>query len=178
MGRREKTIRQSEKWKQWLAEDDEKTCKRCFDKQGKIYSVFTDIPKKPPLHFFCRCVLVQMLAILAGEATTKGSMGADWFLLYFNRLPDYYISRNEAESLGWNKKKGNLNDVAPEKMIYGGIYHNDDEKLPEEQGRIWYEADINYTGGYRNQERIVFSNDGIVFVTYDHYKTFYEVMGE
>lgn len=119
-----------------------------------------------------------MLAILAGEATTGGSMGADWFLLYFNRLPDYYISRKEAESLGWNKKKGNLNDVAPGKMIYGGIYHNEDEKLPEEQGRIWYEADINYTGGYRNQERIIFSNDGIVFVTYDHYKTFYEVTGE
>jgi len=40
---------------------------------------------------------------------------------------------------------------------------------------VWYEADINYTGGARNRERVVYSNDGLVFVTYDHYHTFYEV---
>lgn len=41
--------------------------------------------------------------------------------------------------------------------------------------RIWYEADINYTGGFRNGHRIVYSNDGLIFVTYDHYNTFYEI---
>ena len=44
--------------------------------------------------------------------------------------------------------------------------------------RIWYEADINYTNGYRNRQRVVFSNDGLIFVTYDHYDTFMEVIGE
>ena len=60
-------------------------------------------------------------------------------------------------------------------MIFGGIYKNRDDKLPQDTGRIWYEADINYIHGYRNNERILFSNDGLIFVTYDHYKTFKEI---
>ena len=43
---------------------------------------------------------------------------------------------------------------------------------------LWYEADINYTGGYRNDDRILFSNDGLIFVTYDHYETFLEIKKE
>ena len=39
-------------------------------------------------------------------------------------------------------------------------------------------TDINYTGGYRNKQRIVFSSDGLIFVTYDHYETFIEIIGE
>lgn len=56
----------------------------------------------------------------------------------------------------------------------GDIYKNREKKLPEKDGRIWYEADINYDGGFRNTQRILYSNDGLVFVTYDHYITFYE----
>lgn len=44
------------------------------------------------------------------------------------------------------------------------------------EGRVWYEADINYTGGYRRRHRILYSNDGLIFVTYDHYETFWEVV--
>ena len=136
------------------------------------------MPIKPFLHLFCRCIIVRMTAILAGDATLNGTMGADWFLMHFNRLPDYYISRDEAKSLGWDKKKGNLNDLAPGKMLYGGIYRNEDKKLPNDADRIWYEADINYMGGYRGEERIIFSNDGLIFVTYDHYETFFEITDE
>lgn len=60
-------------------------------------------------------------------------------------------------------------------MIGGDQYYNDDLKLPSISGRIWYEADINYTGGSRNRQRILYSNDGLIFVTYDHYQTFYEI---
>ena len=60
-------------------------------------------------------------------------------------------------------------------MIGGDIYENRNGKLPTENGRIWYEADINYSSGFRNTERILYSNDGLIFVTYDHYKTFYEI---
>ena len=42
-------------------------------------------------------------------------------------------------------------------------------------GRIWFEADFDYTGGYRNSFRLLYSNDGLIFVTYDHYATFYEI---
>ena len=61
-------------------------------------------------------------------------------------------------------------------MIGGDVYNNDDNRLPDDVGRIWYEADINYRNGHRNDQRIVWSNDGLVFVSYDHYKTFYEII--
>lgn len=60
-------------------------------------------------------------------------------------------------------------------MIGGNLYENRDYKLPIKAGRIWYEADINYISDYRNRERILYSSDGLIFVSYDHYKTFYEV---
>ena len=56
------------------------------------------------------------------------------------------------------------------------MYQNMDGKLPMTGGRVWYEADINYASGYRSAERILYSNDGLVFVTYDHYESFVEVV--
>ncbi len=53
---------------------------------------------------------------------------------------------------------------------------NSNKHLPTAYGRIWYEADINYVSGKRNRERIVWSNDGLIFVTYDHYRTFIEII--
>lgn len=61
-------------------------------------------------------------------------------------------------------------------MMYGGIYDNDNGKLPSSLRRIWYEADINYYEGRRNGHRIYFSNDGLIFVSYDHAETFYEII--
>ena len=60
-------------------------------------------------------------------------------------------------------------------MIGGDIYYNDEGRLPQANGRIWYEADINYTSGYRGLDRIYYSNDGLIFVSYDHNATFYEI---
>ena len=34
------------------------------------------------------------------------------------------------------------------------------------------ECDIDYDGGYRGPKRLIYSNDGLVFYTEDHYKTF------
>ena len=63
-------------------------------------------------------------------------------------------------------------------MLTKGVYHNRDGHLPSSAGRIWYEADINYDSkiGYRGTDRILFSNDGLIFVTYDHYHTFKEII--
>ncbi|MDU7336904.1 MAG: ribonuclease domain-containing protein [Clostridium sp.] len=61
-------------------------------------------------------------------------------------------------------------------MITGGIYRNDDGHLPPSSGRIWWEADINYYSGKRNMHRLLWSNDGLLFVTYDHYETFLEII--
>lgn len=60
--------------------------------------------------------------------------------------------------------------------ITAGIYRNFDGHLPQAPGRIWYEADINYKTGKRNNQRVLWSNDGLIFVTYDHYETFYEII--
>ena len=61
-------------------------------------------------------------------------------------------------------------------MIAKGEFKNKNGHLPSSVGRIWYEADINYTNGYRGADRIIYSNDGLVFVTYDHYNTFCEII--
>ena len=95
---------------------------------------------------------------------------------YLGKLPQNYISYQDAIKAGWKKKKGNLNKVAPGKMLAKGGYKNRNGHLPEKSGRIWYEADINYKWGYRGNDRILYSNDGLIFVTYDHYKTFIEIV--
>ena len=101
--------------------------------------------------------------------------GADWHLKYNGKLPEYYISRLAARKLGWKKHHSDLSDVAPGNMLYGGLYQNKNSHLPEKNGRVWYEADIDYESGSRNTRRGVFSNDGLIFVTYDHYETFIEI---
>ena len=113
---------------------------------------------------------------MAGNATKEGKGGADWWLKHYDELPDYYITKTEAKQLGCIRYKGNLDKVAPGKMLTKGIYRNEDGHLPDTAGRIWYEADINYEKGYRSNDRILFSNDGLIFVTYDHYKTFVEIV--
>ena len=116
-----------------------------------------------------------MEAIIAGTATFKGVYGADWKLKYEGVLPEYYVTQQDLKHLGW--KKGRLvSDYANGKTLAKGIYHNANGHLPQAVGRIWYEADINYKSGARNSQRILWSNDGLVFVTYDHYETFYEII--
>ena len=105
-----------------------------------------------------------------------GIFGADWWLLYQGILPYNYITEKEALDKGWKSWQGNLSKVAPGMIITKGIYENRKDKLPNVPGRIWYEADINYTKGFRGLERILFSNDGLIFVTYDHYGTFVEII--
>lgn len=150
-------------------------CIPCEERHGKIYRL-TEMPiSKPPLHPFCRCVIKIMEALKAGIATDNKLDGADFWLKYTGNLPEYYISNYAASLKGWKPSKWPSNFVN-NKMIYSGIYHNDNRHLPETLGRVWYEADINYKRGRRNSERIVWSNDGLIFVTYDHYKTFYEIL--
>ena len=81
-------------------------------------------------------------------------------------------SIRDAEDLGWDNRKGNLDKVAPGCSIGGNRFGNYEGLLPEAKGRKYTECDINYDGGYRNGERIVFSNDGLIFYTSDHYQTF------
>ena len=166
----------SQHYKHWLSTEDERRCVDCENMHGKIYEIDEIPDPEPPLHERCRCCIVPMKAIIAGQATAKGTIGADWWLMEFHKLPPDYITRDEAKMLGWRSKRGNLHSVAPGKMLAMGDYNNDDGHLPSKAGRQWYEADINYDRGFRNRQRIVYSNDGLVFVTYDHYRTFFEII--
>lgn len=169
----------SENWVTWKTNIGPATCDACLSRDKKIFSVDELIERnEPPLHPNCKCERIPMGVIKAGNATNLGTNGVDWWIRYLNELPDYYVTKDYANQNGWISKKGNLSEVLPGKMIYGGIYYNENGVLPQKESRIWYEADINYTSGYRNRERVLFSNDGLIFVTYDHYDTFFEITGE
>ena len=77
--------------------------------------------------------------------------------------------------LGWVSSEGNLWEVADGMCIGGDVFFNYDDVLPDANGRQWYECDVNYSGGFRNAERIVYSNDGLVYYTNDHYETFRKI---
>lgn len=91
------------------------------------------------------------------------------------RLPDYYITKSKARSQGWDARDGNLCSVLPGKAIGGDRFSNREGGLPEASGRVWYEADLNYRCGHRGADRLLYSNDGLIYVSRDHYKRFMEV---
>lgn len=90
----------------------------------------------------------------------------------YGTVPSNYISKTKARKAGWDSEKGNLWKVLPGMSIGGGGFYNDEGMLPDAQGREWFECDIDYEGGFRNAKRIVYSNDGLIYYTDDHYKTF------
>jgi len=87
-----------------------------------------------------------------------------------HKLPDYYITKSEAKNQGWIASKGNLCDVLPGKAIGGDKFSNREKSLPK--GEQYFEADVNYNCGNRGADRIVFTKNGEVWLTEDHYKSF------
>jgi len=94
------------------------------------------------------------------------------YLDTYDKLPDNYLTKKEAQALGWVSKQGNLWDVADGCSIGGDRFGNYEGLLPDKKGRKWTECDIDFEGEYRNGERIVFSNDGLIYYTDDHYESF------
>ena len=105
-----------------------------------------------------------------GKYTDKESVAL--YIHTYGHLPDNFITKADAQKLGWDSGAGNLRKVAPGKSIGGDKFGNYEGQLPKEKKRKYYECDIDYGGGKRNAKRIVFSNDGLIFYTEDHYKTF------
>lgn len=97
------------------------------------------------------------------------------YLTFFDELPENYITKKEAQALGWDNRKGNLWKVADGCSIGGDRFGNYEGLLPDAKGRRWTECDIGFDGGYRNGQRIVFSNDGLIYYTADHYQSFDEI---
>ena len=81
------------------------------------------------------------------------------------------ITKKEAENMGWGSGV-TLDEAAPGMSIGGSRFGNREGLLPEKKGRTYYECDIDYVRGGRNAKRIVYSNDGLIFYTDDHYNSF------
>ena len=96
----------------------------------------------------------------------------------YDKLPGNYITKSKAKKLGWEASKGNLRDVCKGCSIGGDSFGNREGSLPKKKGRKYYECDIDYEGGSRNSKRIIYSNDGLIYYTEDHYKTFEKLYGD
>lgn len=110
-----------------------------------------------------------------GVYTTKDDVAL--YIHLYGHLPDNFITKDEARDLGWSG--GSLEPYAPGKSIGGSHFGNYEGLLPEADGRTYTECDINTLGAdSRGAERIVFSNDGLIYYTNDHYESFTLLYGE
>ena len=99
------------------------------------------------------------------------------YIHLYGHLPKNFVTKSEAEAAGWTG--GALDRVLPGKAIGGNRYHNREGLLPTAKGRTWTECDVNRVGrSSRGPERIVFSNDGLIYYTPDHYDSFELLYGE
>jgi hypothetical protein len=110
-----------------------------------------------------------------GEYWTKDEVAL--YIHLYGHLPKNYITKEQAEALGW--PGGSLEPYAPGCSIGGGYFGNYEGLLPKKKGRKYTECDIDTRGRKRRGEkRIVFSNDGLIYYTDDHYESFTLLYGE
>ena len=110
-----------------------------------------------------------------GTYTTKEDVAL--YIHLYGHLPDNFLTKKEAEKLGW--PGGSLEPYAPGKCIGGNRFGNYEGLLPETEGRTYTECDIDTLGAKsRGAKRIVFSNDGLIYYTEDHYASFELLYGE
>ncbi len=132
------------------------------------------------------------IALAAAVATSIDVVAADYpvqegaayasmeevavYLATYMRLPDNYLTKRQAEALGWDNRAGNLGEVAAGMSIGGDRFGNYEQRLPDAAGRRWTECDINFDGDYRGGERIVYSNDGLIYYSANHYQSFTQIV--
>ncbi|MCI8814233.1 MAG: ribonuclease [Lachnospiraceae bacterium] len=99
------------------------------------------------------------------------------YLHLYGCLPSNFITKQEAQKLGW--QGGSLEPYAPGKCIGGSHFGNYEGLLPEKKGRSYQECDIDTLGASsRGAKRIVYSSDGLIYYTEDHYASFTLLYGE
>lgn len=138
----------------------------------------------------CMSLILSLLGLGAGNAVNAKSIaitsnrhsyskstaittfqGVADYIHKYGVLPSNFITKEQAEDLGWEPGE-NLWDYAYGKSIGGDVFTNSEGSLPDAEGRVWHECDINYHGGHRGADRLVYSNDGLIYGTSDHYETF------
>ena len=110
-----------------------------------------------------------------GVYTSKDDVAA--YISFYGKLPSNFITKKEAKKLGW--PGGSLEKYAPGKCIGGDYFGNYEGLLPTKKGRKYYECDIDTLGkSKRGAKRIIYSNDGLIYYTGDHYESFELLYGE
>lgn len=110
-----------------------------------------------------------------GEYTSKDDVAL--YIHTYGHLPKNFVTKKVARDAGW--EGGSLEDYYPGCSIGGDVFGNREGSLPKKSGRTYYECDIDTKGKKsRGAKRIVFSNDGLVYYTDDHYETFTLLYGE
>ena len=94
------------------------------------------------------------------------------YLHSYGELPPNYFTKAEAKKLGWDADKGNLWEIEPGACIGGDRFGNREGRLPAPPEGGWYECDVEYDGGYRGAQRLIYALDGTVYYTADHYNSF------
>lgn len=132
-------------------------------------------------------ILLLLIAVALFSALTVDDTGTDFvytsaedvaaYLNEYGELPDNFMTKDEARKLGW--EGGNLEKYAPGMAIGGDKFGNYEGILPKAKGRQYYECDIDTIGAdSRGAKRLVYSNDGLIYYTEDHYETFELLYGE
>ena len=158
---------------QWKHLNMRKT--HCFTCEFNHLRIFANDKDKPHIgsnnHPLCECYYDDVEQKGVGSISNKGLKSPDIYLKAFGKLPNYYITKEEAkEKYGWIQGKNTIAGKAPGKMIGGDVYKNKERLLPEKEGRIWYECDVDYFSGNRGTcSRLYYSNDGLMFYS-DHFK--------
>lgn len=99
------------------------------------------------------------------------------YIHIYGKLPQNFITKQEARALGW--RGGSLEPYAPGKCIGGDVFKNTEKHITPAPGRTFTECDIDTLGAKsRGAKRIVFSNDGLIYYTDNHYNTFTLLYGE
>ena len=110
-----------------------------------------------------------------GSYTTKEDVAL--YIYTYGKLPKNFMTKSEARDLGW--EGGSLERYAKGYCIGGDKFGNREGLLPKAGGRQYYECDIDTLGASsRGAKRIVFSNDGLIYYTEDHYESFELLYGE
>ncbi len=111
----------------------------------------------------------------SGSYTEKEDVAL--YIRTYGKLPGNFITKAEARKLGW--PGGDLTDYAPGKCIGGDYFGNHEGKLPKARNRKYYECDIGTLGQKkRGARRIIYSNDGLIYYTGDHYESYTLLYGD
>lgn len=135
----------------------------------------TQVPETEPAQTEIAEISPEDILDPDGSYTSKEDVAL--YIHLYGCLPGNFITKSEARSLGW--EGGGLESYAPGMCIGGDRFGNYEGLLPDADGRRWTECDIDTLGqSSRGAKRIVFSNDGLVYYTDDHYESFELLYGE